>query len=174
MENRMNRKQFLLMDRNLTEQINRKFRKPGLERILRIISHSGDSLVVVPVLILLWFFKEDIRAALLLPLAWTLGTATGFTFLLKWIFQRARPPHDSPGVTHKTDPYTFPSGHSMRSSAVAFSVLFSGYTPAGILLLLWALIIGAARIAKKMHYLSDILGGYLVGLVCACGVYFLI
>ncbi len=155
------------LDRKLTGQISNFTRKPVLTDFLKLFSHSADSLIVIPILVLLWFLKPELQQKLLLPLAGSLVLATLVTVILKFSIRRERPFNDSPGITHKTDPYTFPSGHSMRSSVIAFSLLFSGYYGTGAIFLLWSLLIGTARIAKRMHYVSDILGGYTVGIISA-------
>ena len=156
-----------LLDRRLTDHITLLTQKPMIIGFLKLFSHSADSLIVMPLLVLLWLTKPELQQELLLPLAGSLGLATLFTVILKFSIRRERPATESYGITHKTDPYTFPSGHSMRSSALAFSLLFSGYYATGAVFFLWALIIGTARIAKRMHYVSDILGGYTVGIVSA-------
>ena len=158
------------LDRRLTDHITLLTEKPMMIGFLRLFSHSADSVIVIPLLALLWFIKPELQQKLLLPLIGSLVMATLVTVILKFSIRRERPFNDSPGITHKTDPYTFPSGHSMRSSAFAFSLLFSGCYATGAAFLLWSLLIGTARVAKRMHYLSDIIGGYAVGLVSAATV----
>lgn len=156
-----------LLDRRLTDYITLLTQKPMMIGFLKLFSHSADSLIVIPLMVLLWFIKPEMQQELLRPLAASLGLATLFTVILKFSIRRERPPKAARSLTHKTDPFTFPSGHSMRSSALAFSLLFSGYYATGAAFLLWSLLIGTARIAKRMHYVSDILGGYTVGIVSA-------
>ena len=160
----------LLLDKQLTDHITQLTQKPMMIGFLKLFSHSADSLIIIPVLVLLWFIKPELQPTLTEPIAFSLGIATLITVIFKFTIRRERPVIETRGLTHKTDPYTFPSGHSMRSSALAFSVLFSAYYTTGTILMLWAIIIGTARISKKMHYLSDIIGGYAVGLVSSATV----
>ena len=63
--------------------------------------------------------------------------------------------------------YSFPSGHTASSIAVSTVVLLSRcpfYTAAPILLL--ALTIGFSRIYLRVHYLTDVLFGLILGAVC--------
>jgi membrane-associated phospholipid phosphatase len=96
-----------------------------------------------------------------------------FVNVVKHIFGRARP-----GVGGSLDPFLFspfswpaayaslPSGHA----ATAFSVLVALGTlwPRGrTLLLIYALLIAASRVAVTAHYPSDVLAGALVGVAGA-------
>ena len=160
----------LLLDKQLTDHITQLTQKPMMIGFLKLFSHSADSLIVIPVLVLLWFIKPELQPTLTEPIAFSLGIATLITVIFKFTIRRERPVIETRGLTHKTDPYTFPSGHSMRSSAIAWAVLFSGHYTVAFILLCWAALIGTARIAKGMHYFSDIIGGYAVGLGTAAAV----
>ena len=63
-----------------------------------------------------------------------------------------------------TDPHSFPSGHAAR--AVLIAVLGAGLGPTwlAVLLCVWAPLVALARVAMGVHYLSDILAGFLLGL----------
>lgn len=166
----MNLIPFSEVDGRITDRIIEITGKPVFARVLKLVSHSCDSAVVIPLLILLYFLFPQLRFSLLFPLAYSLGIATAVTVILKFILRRMRPDNGTVGMTRKVDPYSFPSGHAMRSSAIASSVLLSGFTGMGVLLLLWAFIIGTSRIVKGMHFFSDIIGGYLTGFFSALGV----
>lgn len=60
----------------------------------------------------------------------------------------------------------FPSMHTAIMSAVSFIVLFSHRT-VGIFLLASSIVIGLSRVVVGVHYVSDIVGGVLVGLLVA-------
>jgi undecaprenyl-diphosphatase len=61
------------------------------------------------------------------------------------------------------DRYSFPSGHSITSFAIALSVgMF--YPDLQIVLLAVALLIASSRIILGMHFLSDVLAGSAIGI----------
>ena len=97
----------------------------------------------------------------------TIGS-TAFTFVNKMVFQRARP-IDILLMEHT---YSFPSGHATISialygflayMAIRFSQSFIRQVRILSLALLLCLLIGLSRIVLNEHYLSDVMGGFLVG-----------
>ncbi|MEO6852002.1 MAG: phosphatase PAP2 family protein [Mucilaginibacter sp.] len=90
---------------------------------------------------------------------------------LKLVFHRARPDHPViKGVTG----YSFPSGHSLSafvfSSILIYIVWHSGFRRRwkwvlSVLLVLYACAIGSSRIVLKVHYPTDVLASFCVGLV---------
>lgn len=65
-------------------------------------------------------------------------------------------PHDS----------SFPSDHAAVTSVVSMVLLMGGEPAWGVLGIVGAALIGAARVVTGVHYPSDILGGILVGTIC--------
>jgi len=62
------------------------------------------------------------------------------------------------------DKYSFPSGHSITSFAIALSIgMF--YPDLQIVLLVVALLIASSRIILGMHFLSDVLAGSAIGIL---------
>lgn len=69
--------------------------------------------------------------------------------------------------------YSFPSTHAAIFSALAFSIFFF-HKKAGYVFMLFALLIGLARIIAGVHFPIDILGGFVLGAGVSCLVaYFL-
>jgi undecaprenyl-diphosphatase len=62
--------------------------------------------------------------------------------------------------------HAFPSSHAAFFSALAFSIFFM-HKKAGYVFMLFALIIGLARIAAGVHFPIDILGGLALGALVA-------
>ncbi len=90
------------------------------------------------------------------------GTATT---VLKWLFRRRRPPGNNPGLYIHLDRHSFPSGHAGRSACLL--VLVAPLLPAwGITLLtLWGGLVGLARVILGVHFVSDIIGGWVIGVL---------
>jgi undecaprenyl-diphosphatase len=86
---------------------------------------------------------------------------------IKFIVRRRRPEGEWGSIYRNTDPHSFPSGHAARSFLIA--VLASGLGPAwlAVILWFWAPLVGLARVAMGVHYLSDIIAGAALGIVIA-------
>ena len=142
---------------------------PREARLLRLLAlaaaHSGDS----P----LWALGAGV-ALLWGPVSWRgfgwrvlIGTlvAGTVTTVLKWLFRRQRPQGESWGFYTRFDRHAFPSGHAGRSACMVV-LLIPLLPPWGFALLpLWAGLVGLARVALQVHFVSDILGGWVVGLL---------
>jgi undecaprenyl-diphosphatase len=155
------------------QRLSARLALPGGARLLRLlaltVAHTGDS----P----LWLLGA--AAALLWgaghwrDFGWRvlLGTlvAGGVVAALKWLFRRERPPGESRGFYGQFDRHSFPSGHAGRSACLV--VLLFPLVPfwAGMLLVFWAGLVGLARVALRVHFVSDIVGGWVVGLVLGLG-----
>ncbi|MCK4451539.1 MAG: phosphatase PAP2 family protein, partial [Anaerolineae bacterium] len=90
------------------------------------------------------------------------GTATT---ALKWLFRRQRPPGKGLGFYTQFDRHAFPSGHASRCACLV--VLLAPLLPlwSTTLFALWAGLVGLARVALQVHFLSDIVGGWAAGLL---------
>ena len=71
-----------------------------------------------------------------------------------------------PGFVEQPDSFSFPSGHTAAAFAAATAVLFKS-RKGGILLLLFAVVMGFSRVYLEVHYCTDVLFGALCGVVYA-------
>jgi undecaprenyl-diphosphatase len=95
----------------------------------------------------------------------TLAAGT-VTTVLKWLFRRQRPPGKGRGFYTHFDRHAFPSGHASRCACMVVLLCPLFPPPWGLVLLpLWAGLVGLARVALQVHFVSDIVGGWLVGLL---------
>lgn len=140
------------------------------EKLFAFVSLLGSSVLVAIIAIASAFYasrRDWLRAGAL-----ALGSATGagLNMLLKHLFHRGRPEFATEFITHAS--WSFPSGHAM-DSIVGYGILLAVLlervsTPArrralvaAITLLIVA--IGVSRVYLGVHYLTDVVAGWLAG-----------
>ena len=151
------------LDGRLSERI-RIAEQPGrLRTLAAILAHSGDSWFWLAGLALLWGLGNDHwkRIALILIAAILLTALV--VFIVKFTVRRKRPEGEWGKFYRRTDPHSFPSGHAVRAVMLAVVMLGIGPLWLGVLLLVWSPLVGLARVAMGVHYLSDVLAGMLLG-----------
>jgi undecaprenyl-diphosphatase len=141
--------------------------------ILYVIAHSADSIVVVPVLVALWWRNGFSRYSTAIPVAVGFALSVLLTSALKLTIRRRRPTGQWGAIYRRTDPHSFPSGHASRTIAMALIVFAAGWPFAGAALLIWSALVGLSRIILGVHYLYDVLAGYLLGLGIGAGIWLL-
>jgi undecaprenyl-diphosphatase len=136
----------------------------------RLLTHLGAPLTFVVLslvgITVLWLMRRYIYAIYLLIVvlsSWTIND------LLKIYFARPRPPGEA--LTIATG-YSFPSGHAMVSIAFYGFLAYLAFTQGGKRGKLAAgelacliFLIGLSRVYLNVHYPSDVLGGWLLGLL---------
>ncbi len=102
--------------------------------------------------------KEIIMVFFSGALAWTA------TYVLKHLFALSRPfdVWNSVKPLFSETGYTFPSGHATFYMALAVAVFFLN-KKVGSLFIIFAFIIGVARIIGGVHFPFDIIGGFALG-----------
>ncbi len=88
-----------------------------------------------------------------------------FVLAIKFIIKRSRPAGDWGAIYRNSDPHSFPSGHATRAAMLA--VLFWGLqlNPLAILITIWVFLVSFARVILGVHYLSDIVAGWILGVL---------
>lgn len=85
--------------------------------------------------------------------------------LLRIVFKRPRP-NTYLNYNNCKQSFSFPSNHSACSSVIA-SVCFFINPGFGILMLICSFITGLSRVMCGLHYLFDVLAGWLIGIIFA-------
>lgn len=94
--------------------------------------------------------------------------STVFTYLSKLLFHRERPID----ILLLERTYSFPSGHAtvtialygfIAYMAIRFSQDFSRQVRILVISVFFCILVGLSRIVLNEHYMSDVLGGYLIG-----------
>ena len=144
-------------------------REPGFVRAFSIVSFFASTLFVIGALcvICFWLWRARMRKYIV-PLLVSLAGSTLMTFILKFAIHRSRP--DFGAVS--TFFFSYPSGHATAAVALygflvyilwhkiqswqhRIHVLFLG---GGVVAF-----IGFSRLYLGVHWLSDVVAGYLVG-----------
>jgi undecaprenyl-diphosphatase len=158
--------QIITLDQRVSARLDISREARFLRLLALVAAHSGDSS--------LWLLGA--AAALLWgDAAWRsfgwrvlVGTliAGAVTIGLKWIFRRQRPPGEGRGFYTRFDRHAFPSGHAARSACIVVLLAPLLPRPWGFVLPpFWAGLVGLARVALQVHFASDIIGGWAVGLL---------
>ena len=154
-------------DHRLMRKIHR-WRAPRWFRILMIMmTRLGDGWLWYSIGLILLVFGGS-QKFLAIGAATAAAAAGIFLFrTLKHASRRKRPceiePHCCASIL-PPDKYSFPSGHSITSFAIALAIgMF--YPDLQIVLLVVALLIASSRIILGMHFLSDVLAGSAIGIL---------
>ena len=146
-----------------------KFRSPLKNKIMIAASSAGN-------LGIIWFV---ICLPFLIFAPWRLTGVNiifslGFTqliceLILKRIVRRERPVWSLPDeeqLIHRPKYYSFPSGHTSASFCVVAVTLLRAPWPVVLIVLFCALMISSSRVYLRVHYLSDVVVGAILGLLC--------
>lgn len=151
-----------------------------LDAIMLFITRLGDGgfiWIVIGLLLLIVpsvgkeskeHLKQRRKAGLMILLSLAL-TSICVNAVLKNVVQRPRPFHVDTSVIPLIFPsgYSFPSGHTASAFAAA-TAIFLYRKKAGIVAFVLAAIIAFTRMYLFVHYPTDIIGGIVVGVICAC------
>jgi undecaprenyl-diphosphatase len=153
------------LDYRLTSRL-RIAENPGsLRSACQILAHSGDSWYWLVGLAMLWWVGTDYWKTRALILIMAILVAAVLVFAVKMLVKRRRPEGEWGKFYRNTDPHSFPSGHAVRAMMLAVVLLGLGPLWLGVGLLVWAPLVGLARVAMGVHYLSDVVAGLLMGVV---------
>jgi undecaprenyl-diphosphatase len=147
------------------------FRQPLLIKIFSYITLLGQWQITLSIIIItsliFWLWQKKIY---IIPFIVTVLGTEIFVFLGKLVFERPRP-IDVAYFLEKS--YSFPSGHAAIACALFGFLIYYSWrnlkkinTKINLLFLglIFILAIGFSRLYLGVHFLSDVLGGYLLGL----------
>ncbi|MEO1768966.1 MULTISPECIES: phosphatase PAP2 family protein [Enterococcus] len=141
-------------------------RQDGLTRMFLFFTKLGKALPTIFLCLLLVLFTRT-RETVALNVGITIMLTTGLTYIIKRIFKRERPRENR--LVEEQD-HSFPSGHASTAAAFYMGLFLNGYLYAGefwwlvIPALIISFLIGFSRVYLGIHYFTDILGGWFLGL----------
>jgi undecaprenyl-diphosphatase len=141
--------------------------------MMRKLTHLGGARVSIGIGLILIAAGEQLLG---LAALFALTSSHLLVQLLKRVVARPRPcdAHGHPlALIDLPDPFSFPSGHAAAACAVTGTIAIAHPLLAPVLLPIAALI-SASRVTLKVHHLSDVVAGVLLGLAGAVGAALLI
>lgn len=138
-------------------------------QVMKVITWFGSATCLILLTIILFIVLKNKITGFLIAI--NLVIVTILNQLLKFVLQRPRP--DDYRLIDESG-YSFPSGHSMVSVALYGIIVYTIYKNVKnkyvkwisiVLLSLLVLLIGFSRIYVGVHYFTDVVGGFTLGLV---------
>lgn len=145
---------------------------PWLVNIMLVITYMGFSLTflfLTAIVSLFLLYRQKVLEAVFLNIS--LFSAWSLMAILKNWFERSRPVGETLTIAGG---YSFPSGHAMLALAF-YGFLASLWLSrsdsrqarlGAISLYVLVFLIGLSRIYLNVHYLSDVLAGFIFGFIC--------
>ena len=160
----MTLKQILELDARLSAKM-RVAERPGLLRTVAVVlAHSGDSWFWWAGLVLLWWRGNQFWRPWALTVLLSIIALAGIVLASKFSIRRRRPEGEWGAIYRTTDPHSFPSGHAARAMLIAVLAIGLGPGWLAVLICIWMPLVSLARVAMGVHYLSDMVGGAVLGI----------
>lgn len=156
----------LVIDTKVYSFIADNLMSDGITSVLKVITELGGVAFIVLAGVLIFMFCKKIRWFVTFDLV-------GVTVINQAIKHIVRRPRPNVLRLVEEDGYSFPSGHSMVSMAFYGIIIYLVYKNVTNKYLKWSLItllsllilsIGFSRIYVGVHYFTDVVGGFLLGL----------
>ena len=146
-----------------------RIHKPALNKIMITASRAGNACIVWCAVCLPFLINSNWRATganFVFGLAWAhlMGE-----IIIKHIVKRVRPCHtldDDEQLIDRPRFYSFPSGHTTASFAMVGVALMRCKVITFMPILMLAMLIAFSRIYLRVHYLTDVIAGMILGLTC--------
>lgn len=153
------------IDDNIINFIEKKFQNKKIDCLMKVVTFLGDY-GLIWLAIILYLLLNNYNAQAKAIITSLIITISSNELVLKNCFKRARPAHKNNYeniIINIPKSFSFPSGHT----ASAFSVVpiaFSKCTlETAIISLIAALLIASSRVYLKVHYVTDVLVGAILG-----------
>ena len=153
-------------------QIAVEVESPFLTPIAETLDLAGGvvAMAVFAAVIAAVLWRSNRRVAAIVWLA-TMILGQGFSSLLKLAYERPRPSMP----LHLESTWSFPSGHTLTAAIVAagLTYLFSGGPVPKTIGWVWVVAMAASRLYLRVHWMSDVVAGALIGFAVVLGVFML-
>ncbi len=136
--------------------------------VAKMITLGSQPEIIVPVVIIIsiWLYLRKKSMQDLALLLFMAGNA--LTLMIKALVQRPRPAASLVHVLAHETSTGFPSGHALAAvltAGAAWFILRRYHSPwLGLVLVFYVLAVGWSRVYLGVHWVSDVLAGYIFGL----------
>ena len=108
------------------------------------------------------YFLIGSKSFLVVVIAYLISSI--LNLFIKALYKRTRPLNNNFWSPIPFDEYSFPSGHAAGTMAVAFCL--SSFAPnLTVVLFPWSILMGISRFLGDFHHPTDVLSGFLVGII---------
>jgi len=154
-------------------KISSRLRLPASAKLAHSIAiffaHSGDSWFWLAGLFIVWLLNRGRLHTVSAFLAISVLALAILVLAIKFVVRRQRPQGEWGAIYRNTDPHSFPSGHAARAVLLAVLCWALGLQPLAWILTLWIPLVSLARVMMGVHFLVDIIAGWMIGGVAAIG-----
>ena len=168
---------FAAFDQTVTSAIHRLYETAGwfftpFLELISLLGKGGAALILLSLCLI--FFRRTRRFGTAMLLGLTIGALCTNLFI-KVVIARPRPYADENGFfyplwqmmgMHVESDKSFPSGHTTAAFASMVPVFLLGKKRVSWTALIFAVLMGISRIYLVVHYPSDVLGGWCLGMAC--------
>lgn len=161
----MDIKSILEIDYRLSRDMGVAEKTGPLRTAAIFLAHSGDSWFWGVALGIVWLFSNAFWKQWSVLVVASIAVLALVVFPLKRLIRRQRPQGLWGMIYRRTDPHSFPSGHAARAFLIAVLVTALGPAWLMVVLWIWAPLVSLSRVAMGVHYVSDILGGLVLGVL---------
>jgi undecaprenyl-diphosphatase len=160
-------RRLLDLDNRWTNRLRLRDDQRALRIVAAVLAHSGDSWFWGAGLLLLIWRGDPVQRTWALQVLLAIAGLAAIVLAIKFVFRRQRPEGEWGSLYRMTDPHSFPSGHAARAILLAALVMAWGPQWLAPIIVVWAPLVALARVAMGLHYVSDVVGGAVLGMAAA-------
>jgi membrane-associated phospholipid phosphatase len=154
-------------DMDFSRRLRLRPEQRGWWQLASFLAHSGDSWFWMAGLGIIWLFgnRDWHNRAAMLAISIVVQAIT--VLAIKFTVKRRRPEGEWGAIYRNTDPHSFPSGHAARALLLVVMAWAMGPEWFRWAVLVWAPLVSLARVLMGVHYISDVLAGWVTGVLIA-------
>lgn len=148
----------------------------GLTALFKGITHLGEAGIIWIVIAIICLIKKETRLVGVTMIVALVFSLIVVNLTIKPLVARPRPSWRNPQVPlliANPKDFSFPSGHAASSFAAAMAI-FMWKKRAGVVAIIFAMIMAATRLYFYVHYPTDVLAGIMFGILFGVLAYYFV